>query len=240
LAEAPGNEQDVKPRYYIQNDLFRYLNHLDYQEKAREEGVEEKGNKITREKLENKESQPVSNKPEPSQSQYQRSKAPEVRKPPQPIQVTQPAALSWADRTKKLDDPVLTVSVSHPAHVAGRASPSSGPAGGGYEEERDLSSSLFISNIPYTVNPSQVHNAFASAVKGISIKNLKLISEKGYGFVHFHNPEMAMQFYQVVSQNPISLDGRELRVEQRQPSGGRGGRSGTRGRGGVGRGGNRT
>jgi len=178
LAEASGNEKEVEPRYYIQNDLFRYL---EYQEK--EEGVEEKGYKIRR-KYENQESQPVSNKPDHSQSQYQRSKAPDVRKPQQPIEVTQPSALSWADRTKKLDDYGPSVSTSHPV-TSPRASSSSGPAGGGYDDERDLSSSLFISNIPYTLTPPQVINAFTSAVKGISIKNLTLKENKGFGFVFF-------------------------------------------------------
>ncbi|XP_028407022.1 ras GTPase-activating protein-binding protein 2-like [Dendronephthya gigantea] len=94
---------------------------------------------------------------------------------------------------------------------------------------------VFIGNLPANLDEKQVQDVFSKFGKIIEVR----LNPKNFGFVIFDSPEPAEQ---VLKNLPITINGQEINIEEKKPSGslgrgGRGGPSGNRGKpGGSGRG----
>ena len=97
---------------------------------------------------------------------------------------------------------------------------------------------LYVGNLPYSVNEAQIRDLFAPFG---TIESVKLIEQKGFGFVEMGSPEEAQNAMD--SLNQTDFGGRTLRIDEARPmqprrefggSGGSGGFGGNRNYGGGG------
>lgn len=92
---------------------------------------------------------------------------------------------------------------------------------------------LYVGNLPYSVNEAQIRDLFAPFG---TIENVKLIEQKGFGFVEMSSPEEAQNAMD--SLNQTDFGGRTLRIDEARPMqprrefGGSGGFGGNRNYGG--------
>jgi len=82
------------------------------------------------------------------------------------------------------------------------------------EDKSTPISSLFVSNVPFGATPEQIRVAFA---KFGEIKDMNIISNKGYVFLELSSVEEAQKAIQSAKQNELVLDGRIISVEERRP-----------------------
>ena len=90
-------------------------------------------------------------------------------------------------------------------------------------------SKLYVGNLSYSVNKDQLGELFAAHGQ---VKEVTVISGKGFGFVEMSSPEEAEAAKAAL--NGTDLDGRALKIDEARPPkkreggfrGGRGGRGG--------------
>jgi len=73
--------------------------------------------------------------------------------------------------------------------------------------------SIYISNIPFSTTEDQIRSTFKQFG---TIKTVVLRAQKGYSFVEYPTPEIVQQAVQTIKANPITLDGRQVTVEERK------------------------
>ncbi|XP_046853398.1 ras GTPase-activating protein-binding protein 2-like [Xenia sp. Carnegie-2017] len=80
---------------------------------------------------------------------------------------------------------------------------------------------VFIGNLPYGLEEQKVYDAFSHFGKIVDVR----LNPKNFGFVIFDSPEPAEQ---VLKHVPIQINGQDINIEEKKPSGsfGRGGRGG--------------
>ena len=95
---------------------------------------------------------------------------------------------------------------------------------------------LYVGNLPYSTNETQIRELFAPFG---TIDNVKLIEQKGFGFVEMSTSEEAQNAMDALNQTEFG--GRTLRIDEARPMqprrefGGSGSFGGNRGYGGGGR-----
>jgi len=73
--------------------------------------------------------------------------------------------------------------------------------------------SIYVSNLPFAAKQNQVTDAFKGFGKIVSVS---MQSDKGYAFIEYDTIEAAHSAIKLATENPISMDGRVLRVEERK------------------------
>jgi cold-inducible RNA-binding protein len=99
--------------------------------------------------------------------------------------------------------------------------------------EREMNKKLYVGNLPYSVNESQLRELFEQAgtvTDAAVITDRETGRSKGFGFVEMDTPEEATK---AISQfNGHSMDSRQIQVSEARPREERGPRSGGGNRGG--------
>lgn len=73
--------------------------------------------------------------------------------------------------------------------------------------------SIYVSNLPFAAKQTQVTDAFKGFGKIVSVS---MQNDKGYAFIEYDTVEAAHSAIKLATENPISMDGRVLRVEERK------------------------
>jgi len=85
-----------------------------------------------------------------------------------------------------------------------------------FEPEADLARSLYLRNLPSTVTELDIKLAFAKFGK---VQKVTLLADHGYGFVYFYSPESIPLVMRHIATNPIVIDNKPIRIEERKPFG---------------------
>jgi hypothetical protein len=147
-------------------------------------------------------------------------------KKPAPTAAAAPATTAAAAATTTTTTEDASASPATPKEeTAAAAAAAPEQAASAVEGEKPVSepNSIYVSNLPFAAKRSQVVDAFKGFGK---IASVSMQNDKGYAFIEYETVEAAHHAIKLATENPISMDGRVLRVEERKTKRGGSGGSG--------------